>query len=151
MLLIIAELLILLLFLLMYVTINFELTNINITKIFCYIFIINTFLLYFFIFYLNNLKNIFFMLHINIYEQVLEIISADFFIFFYFFFIIFPHITYIIAILLGLFSIFFIFFYFILKYNQQVKKIHNLNFLFIRKQQLLHQANYKVQLINFQK
>lgn len=91
------------------------------------------------------------MLHINIYEQVLEIISADFFIFFYFFFIIFPHITYIIAILLGLFSIFFIFFYFILKYNQQVKKIHNLNFLFIRKQQLLHQANYKVQLINFQK
>ena len=98
---------------------------------------------------INN--NIVFTLCLNIYEQILEIVTADFFIFFYFFFIIFPEITYLVALLLGFFSIFFIFLYFVLKYKQQNSNYKTLNYIFIRKQQLIRQANFKGQIINFQK
>lgn len=148
MLFIIAELLIILLFLLLYLTITFELTQSIKTFKFFFIFYLVGICLYFSPIYFCEFNT--FINYINVYQQVSDIISGDFFIFFYFFFLIFPQVTILIAILLGLFSIFFIFFYFTLKYSQQTLKIRQLNYLFIRKQQLIHQANYKVILTNFQ-
>lgn len=105
----------------------------------------------FFFFFLPTLNYQFnFYCFINIYQQIYEIISGDFFLFYFFFFLIFPQINFFIGLLLGLFSFFFIFFYFTLKFFQQTVKFKQKNFLFLRKQQLLHQANYKSIVVNFQ-
>lgn len=144
----IAELLIVLLFLLLYLTLNFELIQTYYSKPY--------FIIYFFfglIFYFLPLQTNFFVTffqYINVYHQVFEIISGDFFLFFFFFFIIFPYFTILIGILLGFFSVFFILFYFNLKLYQQQQKNKNKNYLFLRKQQLLHQANYQSIIVNFQ-
>ena len=153
MLLIIAELLIILLFLLMYLTLNFELQNSTFNKTSFYSFVSCIFVIYFFTygFYDIYSDTIYYINTINIYEQTLEIISADFFIFFYFFFLIFPEVTYIVALLLGFFSIFFIFLFFILKYKQQSIKLKSIYYIFIRKQQLTHQIIYNTQINNFQR
>ena len=148
MLFIIAELLIILLFLLLYLTITFELAQtVKTSKLFILFYLFGV-LIYFAPLYSNEFISL--ITYVNVYQQLSDIISGDFFIFFYFFFLIFPQITIFIALLLGLFSVFFIFFYFTLKYSQQNLKIKQLNYLFIRKQQLIHQANYKVVLTHFQ-
>lgn len=148
MLFIIAELLIILLFLLLYLTITFELTQtIKNAKVF-WLYSFLGLLVYFNPVYYKTFINL--LTYVNVYQQFFDVISADFFIFFYFFFLTFPHITILVAILLGLFSIFFIFFYFTLKFSQQITKTKQLNYLFIRKQQLLHQANYNTNLTTFQ-
>lgn len=132
----------------LYLTITFELSsNIKTNGLF-FLFSLIGITIYFLEVSTNS--SMFFINYVSTYQQMFDIISADFFIFFYFFFLIFPEITILLGLLLGLFSIFFIFFYFTLKFKQQQTNFKKLNYMFIRKQQLIHQSNYNVVLTNFQ-
>ena len=146
---IVAEFLIILLFLLMYVTLTFELEQAVKTFTFFKFYFVTGVLIYCTNFLTYNITT--FIFFTGVYQQIFDIISVDFFLFFYFFFLMSPQIVIFITLLLGLFSIFFILFYFTLKFEQQNINLYTRNFSILRKQQLIHQANYKTPIVNFQK
>lgn len=145
--LLLAELLIVMLFSLIYLTLQFFTTkfskNLNflslaiILIVYIYIGEATTFSIYF----IDN---------INYYFNIQKIVSDDFFIFFYFFFVNIPVSIYLLGVTLTLFSIFFIMFYFSCKNF----KLHTIKkkktILLLRKQNLFHQANTKTVYSTFQ-
>lgn len=146
-LLLLAELLIIMLFILIYLTLQFFSTQKNNTKYITYYTIVFIFMYIF----NNSIYSTHFFNYINPYQYINIITSDDFFIFFYFFFITFPMLVYFTGIILTIFSIFFILFYFSCKNFLFIKKKLNKTTYLLRKQNLTHQSKIKPTYSTFQK
>lgn len=146
-LLLLSELLIILLFTLIYLTLQFN-NNLYKKNYLLISFYINVFI--FIIFYFYNFDLSYSINYINIYLYKNLNISDDFFIFFYYFFLEYTQVTVLIAYLLTIFSIFFILFYFNIKlFNYKTNK-NNKKIYLLRKQNLIHQGRIKTQYFFFQ-
>lgn len=146
-LLLLGELLIILLFILFYLTIQFYTIpkQKNFKIIFYWLCIV--FLLSFYFFDSNF--NIFLNYKFT-YVNIGKIVSDDFFIFFYFLFFDFTWVVYFLGVILTLFSIFFIFFFLSCKSINYCKVIDNNKLYFLRKQNFTHQSNKKTTYTTFQ-
>lgn len=85
------------------------------------------------------------------YLELLDVASTELFFFFQFFFVLYPTITIYVATLLGVFSILFICIYFTVKRLQQATCLKKKNTMILRKQNFVRQALVKPQLTTFQK
>lgn len=144
-LLLLSELLIILLFTLIYLTLQFSGKNFIKSSLFLSILFLGFF--FFTFYYSNNVKTI---IYNNVYLDSGLLVSDDFFIFFYYFFIEYTEITIICGLLLTVFSIFFILFYFSIKLKTWRNNNKSKNLYLLRKQQLIRQANLKTSYYTFQ-
>lgn len=141
-----AELLIILLFIILYLTIQFFTLRNSKNNKYKYLFI-----LIFAGFLLTGVVNNFNLInHYVYYNNLGKLTSDDFFIFFYYFFYYYSLIVYLVGIILTLFSIFFIIFYFscklyLVSIHQFKKRIY-----ILRKQNLNHQLQSKTFYKTFQ-
>jgi hypothetical protein len=143
-LLLLGELLIILLFVLIYLTIQFY-SGVKTQKTLVFMLIL---LIPFFFMLTGNLVN---FNYLDVYSNLGKVVSDDFFIFFFFFFVDFYLLVYLIGAVLTIFSIFFILFYFSCKsYTNSVKSFSQKLYI-LRKQQLVHQSSYKPKYVTFQK
>lgn len=143
-----TELLIILLFLLVFLSYNFfteeEMPNI---KSFYYMYIVAM------IIYALSVPFAFgqkFSYYDFVYLYCLDIMTSEWVYFYFFFFVIYPTITIYIGTLLGIFSILFICIYFTLKRLQQTFKLNVKKISILRKQNFKKQALTKIQLQTFQ-
>ena len=86
-----------------------------------------------------------------VYLFLLDIVPMELFFFFFFFFMYYPTLSVYIATLLGLFSLVFICIYFMLKRVQQSFNLEKKAVVIVRKQNFIKQALLKTQLQTFQK
>lgn len=119
---------------------------------------------------LSQIKIIYFLTTLSIYLSVLplsysnyvysyqilywynfNILSSDFHLMFKFFFLDYSVTVFIITLILSLISLFFICFYLLLKNIQSTKKIKHKLIYILRKQQMTKQATFKSQIRSFQK
>lgn len=145
--LLLGELLIILLFILFYLTLQFY-TVPKLINIKQYLYILVT-LVILIIFNWSNcaLLNI---TPINYYFTSFKIISDDFFLFFLFLFVDFPLTVYLLALILTFCSIFFIFFYLSCKFFSNLKLVQKKKIYLLRKQNLFHQGKAKTTYTTFQ-
>lgn len=92
-----------------------------------------------------------FSFHDFVYLYVLDIVAMELFFFFFFLFMFYPTITMYIATVLGLFSILFICIYFTVKRVQQTNQLEKKSVVVIRKQNFIKQALLKSQIQTFQR
>ena len=146
-LLLLSELLIVLIFTLIYLTLQFKIVRtLNLS------WLVWVCLLFFSILCLvTSLGKQFNFTYENLFFLQGLMVSDDFFIFFYFFFIKFPAITTITAFLLTIFSIFFILFYFSFKLITSAKVLLIKSLYLLRRQSLVHQACYRAGYQTFQR
>lgn len=86
-----------------------------------------------------------------VYLYALDIVSHDLYFFFFYFFVDAPLASVYIATILGLISIFFVSVYFGFKHYQQADASSAKYYAILRKQNLTKQANYKTPIRIFQK
>lgn len=86
-----------------------------------------------------------------VYLDLLDVVSTELFFFFQFFFVLYPTITIYVATVLGIFSILFICIYFTVKRLQQYIRLRKKSVMILRKQNFIRQALCKNQIQTFQK
>ncbi len=86
---------------------------------------------------------------LNYYNSLNIITNSDFFIIYLFFFDHYKYISIFLVLILSLFSLFFVLLYFNLKLLTQDKLKTSLLVSILRKQSLINQSNYKINLRNF--
>ena len=147
-LLLLTELLVILLFLLVWLSFKFSESSENLLKKFKLIFFLISF--FFYIAYItNNYSNFVYNYHV-LYLFNHNILSSDFHVMFKFFFLDYSISVFYITLLLSLISIFFICFYLGLKKTQNTNKKKKKLIHILRKQQMTKQALFKSQLRTFQ-
>lgn len=147
-LLLLGELLIVLLFILFYLTIQvYSIPTINNNKV-----LATTLLtVIFIVFYPTYQKNVNLISYSPVYFNTGKIVSDDFFIFFFFLFFDFKILVYFLGLVLTLFSIFFILFYSSYRFFLLEKNTTKRSIFILRKQNMLHQSTYKPSYKTFQK
>lgn len=145
--LLLSELLIILIFTLIYLTLQFSLASLIMSKKLVILLVSIFFLSCIFFSDLTGL--------LVVYEDLFDLrgllFSDDFFIFFYFFFINYPLITSLVAFLLTIFSIFFIVFYLSIKIISYQRATGKKLLYLLRRQSLVHQSRYRACYQTFQK
>jgi hypothetical protein len=147
--LLVAELFIILLFLVICLTYSFYSKQRQYSVVFKYIFFFFSFVIFFF--YIPYQATMFKYTYYFIFFRIQDIIPSDLFFFFQYFFIDFYLSIYYISLILTFFSIFFICFYYILKQTQQQSKIKVDTFQILRNQNIIKQRTFKTQIRIFQK
>lgn len=144
-----TELLVILLFLLVWLSFKFVTSNTLSFINFKFIYLLTTTLLYLAVIplsYSNFVYNYQILYWFNF-----NVLSSDFHLMFKFFFLDYPITVFIITLILNLISLFFICFYLLLKNIQSTKKTKNKLMYILRKQQMIKQATFKNQIRSFQK
>jgi hypothetical protein len=144
-----TELLIILLFLLVWLSFKFVSDSNNALSTVKYIYWFLTTFLYLTVLPLNY-SNFIYSYQLS-YWFNFNILSSDFHLMFKFFFLDYPITVFIITLILSLISLFFICFYLLLKNTQNTKKTKQKLIYILRKQQMLKQATFKNQIRSFQK
>ncbi len=152
-LLLMAEFLILLLFLITALSFNFSSSTRTLPTVLFYLFYGFTLLVY--ILLVPHTVSLFLQSYHMIYHYIEENVHTDFFIFFYGFFIQYTPAIFYIALILSFFSIFFIWNYYTIRYtirerSQHTTKVSKVLEL-LRKQQLYKQVKTRIQIRMFKK
>lgn len=147
-LLLLTELLVILLFLLVWLTFKFSDNNNSILQKFKIPFFIFSF--FFYTLLLGDDYSNFYYTYYSLYWLKHSVISSDFHVMFKFFFLDYSITVFYLTLILSLISIFFICFYLTLKKTQSVTKKKKKTVHILRKQQMTKQALFKSQLRTFQ-
>lgn len=141
-----AELLIILLFILMYITSTVFLTIKNNFNLYHY----GIISVAIFLFFCITHSDVLLIKNYVVYNSLGKLVSDDFFFFFFFLFFEFSFIIYLIALILTFFSIFFILFYFSYKFILFKSSQFTKNTFILRKQHLNHQIKFTTSYRSFQ-
>lgn len=144
-----TELLVILLFLLVFLSYNFFTEEAIPDMGTFYILFVGSFLFY--AFTVPFAFGIKFSYYDFVYLYCLDIVHAEYYFFFFFFFVYYPTVTVYVATLLGIFSILFICIYFSIKRVQQTSDAIRQSVSILRKQNFVRQALKKPQVQTFQR